>query len=216
MTVSLTIGPFSSHLISPVQLFALDRDDFLEQKHNLLLIGRTGTGKTHLAIALRRNAVRRSKRVRFYGVVDLVNQLEQEKASGKKGVRQNRAACQPAGQCLCGDQGRTALPTVCRKRWNLAVLTDQQTVRAHQPDPDHQPDLQRMGQGIYGREDDHNDAGSDPPSLQDHRDRKRLLQLQTKHEIMPANSGQFWTRIPSHFSMLIDPSGYKLPCHYGN
>ena len=71
--------------VSPVHLSALDRDDFLEQKRNLLLIGGTGTGKTHLAIALGRNAVRRGKRVRFYGVVDLVNQLEQEKAAGRVG-----------------------------------------------------------------------------------------------------------------------------------
>ena len=76
--------------VSHVQLSALDRDDFLEQKRNLLLIGGTGTGKTHLAIALGRNAVRRGKRVRFYGVVDLVNQLEQEKAAGKAGQLANR------------------------------------------------------------------------------------------------------------------------------
>ncbi len=76
--------------INPEQLRALDRDDFLTQKRNLLLIGGTGTGKTHLAIALGRNAVRRGKRVRFYGVVDLVNQLEQEKAAGKAGQLANR------------------------------------------------------------------------------------------------------------------------------
>lgn len=60
-------------------------DDFLEQKRNLLLIGGTRTGKTHLAIASGRNSVRRGKRVRFYTVVGLVNQLEQEKAAGKAG-----------------------------------------------------------------------------------------------------------------------------------
>ena len=73
-----------------MQLSALDRDDFLEQQRNLLLIGGTGTGKTHLAIALGRNAVRWGKRVRFYGVVDLVNQLEQEKAAGKAGQLANQ------------------------------------------------------------------------------------------------------------------------------
>lgn len=76
--------------VSPEQLRALDQDEFLAQKRNLLLIGETGTGKTHLAIALGRNAVRRGKRVRFYGVVDLVNQLEQEKAAGKAGQLANR------------------------------------------------------------------------------------------------------------------------------
>ena len=58
-------------------------DDFRKQQRNLLLIRGTGTGKTHLAIALGRNSVRRGKRVRFYTVVDLANQLEQEKTAGK-------------------------------------------------------------------------------------------------------------------------------------
>ncbi|MGL5092857.1 MAG: ATP-binding protein [Aeromonas sobria] len=53
LTVSLTISPFSSYLFSPVQLSTLDRDDFLEQKRNLLLIGGAGASKTHLAIALK-------------------------------------------------------------------------------------------------------------------------------------------------------------------
>lgn len=47
--------------VSPVQLSTLDRDDLLEQKRNLLLIGGTGTGKTHPAIALGRNAARQGK-----------------------------------------------------------------------------------------------------------------------------------------------------------
>ncbi len=60
-------------------------DDFLEQQRNRLLVGRTGTGKTHWTISMGRNAGGWGKRVRFYTVVDLVNQLEQEKAAGKAG-----------------------------------------------------------------------------------------------------------------------------------
>ncbi|WP_412094764.1 ATP-binding protein [Aeromonas caviae] len=40
-------------------------DDFLEQQRNLLLIGGTGTGQTHLAIALGCNAGYQGKRVHF-------------------------------------------------------------------------------------------------------------------------------------------------------
>ena len=51
-----------------------------------MLIGGTGTGKTHLATALGVEAVtRHGKRVRFYSTVELVNTLEQEKASGRAG-----------------------------------------------------------------------------------------------------------------------------------
>lgn len=51
-----------------------------------MLIGGTGTGKTHLATALGIAAVtQHGKRVRFYSTVELVNTLEQEKASGRAG-----------------------------------------------------------------------------------------------------------------------------------
>jgi DNA replication protein DnaC len=50
-----------------------------------VFVGGPGTGKTHLGIAIAAHAVRARKRVRFYGAVDLVNQLELEKAAGKQG-----------------------------------------------------------------------------------------------------------------------------------
>jgi DNA replication protein DnaC len=59
---------------------------FTEKAENLVLIGGTGTGKTHLATALGVQAItRHGKRVRFYSTIELVNQLEQEKAAGKAG-----------------------------------------------------------------------------------------------------------------------------------
>jgi len=59
---------------------------FTEQAHNVVFIGGTGTGKTHLATALGVSGItQHSKRVRFYSTVDLVNSLEQEKAAGKAG-----------------------------------------------------------------------------------------------------------------------------------
>ena len=60
--------------------------DFTDQAHNVVLIGGTGTGKTHLATALGISGItRHNKRVRFYSTVDLVNLLEQEKAASKAG-----------------------------------------------------------------------------------------------------------------------------------
>lgn len=63
---------------------------FLDDAHNLILIGGTGTGKTHLAIAIAAHCVRIGKRSRFFSVIDLVNQLEQEKHQGKAGNLANR------------------------------------------------------------------------------------------------------------------------------
>src|SRR6516162_5056851 len=45
---------------------------FLAQQRNAVLIGGTGTGKTHLAIAIARSCIRSGARGRFYNVVDLV------------------------------------------------------------------------------------------------------------------------------------------------
>ena len=59
---------------------------FTEAAHNVVFIGGTGTGKTHLATALGVSGITlHGKRVRFYSTVDLVNLLEQEKAAGKAG-----------------------------------------------------------------------------------------------------------------------------------
>jgi DNA replication protein DnaC len=52
--------------------------DFIAQQRNAVLVGGTGTGKTHLAIAIARSCIRSGARGRFYNVVDLVNRLEIE------------------------------------------------------------------------------------------------------------------------------------------
>ena len=59
---------------------------FMDQAYNLILVGGTGTGKTHLATALAVAAIHQGKRIRFYNAVDLVNQLDKEKQQGKAGT----------------------------------------------------------------------------------------------------------------------------------
>ena len=64
----------------------LARAEFIDAAANVVFVGGTGTGKTHLATALGTEAVaRHGKRVGFYSTVDLVNQLELEKAAGRQG-----------------------------------------------------------------------------------------------------------------------------------
>lgn len=68
---------------------ALVRDlasgDFVAQQRNIVLVGGTGTGKTHLAIAIARSCIRASLRGRFFNTVDLVNRLEAETRAGRQG-----------------------------------------------------------------------------------------------------------------------------------
>jgi DNA replication protein DnaC len=58
---------------------------FLAEQRNAVLIGGTGTGKSHLAIAIARSCIRGGARGRFYTVVDLVNRLESEARAGRQG-----------------------------------------------------------------------------------------------------------------------------------
>src|ERR1700757_5130002 len=58
---------------------------FIAQQRNVVLVGGTGTGKTHLAIAIARSCIRAGSRGRFYNVVDLVNRLETETRNGRQG-----------------------------------------------------------------------------------------------------------------------------------
>jgi DNA replication protein DnaC len=58
---------------------------FIAQQRNVVLVGGTGTGKTHLAIAIARSCIRAGSRGRFFTTVDLVNQLEAEGRAGRQG-----------------------------------------------------------------------------------------------------------------------------------
>lgn len=72
----------------------LHKGEFIEQAHNVVLVGGPGTGKTHLATALGAHAIaHRHQRVRFYSTIELVNALELEKAAGKQGQIANRMLC---------------------------------------------------------------------------------------------------------------------------
>jgi len=67
------------------QLFDLMGELKLYEQRNAVLVGGTGTGKTHLAIAIARSCIRGGARGRFYNVVDLVNRLETEARNGRQG-----------------------------------------------------------------------------------------------------------------------------------
>ena len=58
---------------------------FLADQRNIVLVGGTGTGKTHLAIGITRSIIRLGKKARFFNVVDLVNRLEGEVKLGRQG-----------------------------------------------------------------------------------------------------------------------------------
>jgi DNA replication protein DnaC len=76
---------FQESAVNETQIRQLYAGDYLTSARNIVFVGGTGTGKTHLATALARQAILCGKRARFFSVVDLVNQLDAEKRSGHAG-----------------------------------------------------------------------------------------------------------------------------------
>jgi DNA replication protein DnaC len=76
---------FGSSPVDEVQIHSLMEGRFLAEHGNIILVGGTGTGKTHLAVAMGRQAIRNGKKGRFFNLVDLVNRLEQEKLANRSG-----------------------------------------------------------------------------------------------------------------------------------
>jgi DNA replication protein DnaC len=76
---------FDNTPVNEVLVHDLATGNFLSHQRNVVLVGGTGTGKTHLAIAIARACIRQGARGRFFTVVDLVNRLEAEGRSGRQG-----------------------------------------------------------------------------------------------------------------------------------
>ena len=76
---------FAAAEVEEARIRMLYGGEFTQSHTNVIFVGGSGTGKTHLSIALGMELLRQKKRVRFCGAVDLVNLLEQEKLSGKGG-----------------------------------------------------------------------------------------------------------------------------------
>ena len=141
---------------------------FTGEAHNVVFIGGTGTGKTHLATALGVSGISHwGKRVRFFSTVDLVNALEQEKAAGKAGRIALGLATHGSG-----DSRRTGLSALQPGRRGLAVSSALEALRAHQCDDHDQSDLRRMAECLWRCQDDHRTARPADASLPYRRDRE--------------------------------------------
>jgi DNA replication protein DnaC len=76
---------FTGASIDENQIRSMYQGDFIEEHTNLIFVGGTGTGKTHLAVAIAAQTIRNGNKSKFYNLVDLANELEQEKMAGFAG-----------------------------------------------------------------------------------------------------------------------------------
>jgi len=81
----LTGFNFADSPVNEVLVRDIYTGSLLETYRNAVLIGGTGTGKTHLAIAIAANCIRKGARARFFTAIELVNRLEAEFKYGNAG-----------------------------------------------------------------------------------------------------------------------------------
>jgi len=83
------VKTFENYHFEDIELpAAIDREllikaDFLNRTENLILYGRNGTGKSHMATAIGVEACMQGKKVAFYKTAALVNEIVTAKADGK-------------------------------------------------------------------------------------------------------------------------------------
>jgi len=109
-------------------ILELSRSTFIDRRENVILIGSYGTGKTHLAISLAASACRQGKRVRFYTVAGLINELLEAGSQLKLGkLESTLAKCDlivldELGFVPFSKEGAEALFTFCSSRYERGSL----------------------------------------------------------------------------------------------
>lgn len=92
MTKSLDTFQFAATPINEPLIRQWHDGAALECARNLILVGGTGTGKTHLAVAIASQLIKHGRRARFFTVLDLVNRLEAEQRSHRAGAMLRQCA----------------------------------------------------------------------------------------------------------------------------
>jgi DNA replication protein DnaC len=167
---------FAASEINEATVRTLHRCEFMDGAQNVVLIGGPGTGKTHVATALGIQAIEHHRRkVRFFSTIELANTLEQEKAKGKAGqiaealTKLDLVILDELGYLPFSASGGALLFHL------LSKLYERTSVVNH-----HQPELQRMGHGLWRCQDEHSLARPPHPPLSHPGNRQRQLPVQGK------------------------------------
>ena len=76
---------YSAAAVTQPQIEPFCTGQFTDEAYNLIVVGGTGTGKTHIAIAWCTTLINNGKKARFFNAVDLINALIKEQAEGNAG-----------------------------------------------------------------------------------------------------------------------------------
>ncbi len=127
---------FTASPVNEMQVRHLYDGNFLVDHTNVIMVGGTGTGKTHLAISISKQSIRNGRKARFFNVLDLVNQLEQEKLNNRGGRLAEHLS---RHDLIILDEA--GIPAVLQERRSTPVPPDLETLRADISDHYYQPDL---------------------------------------------------------------------------
>ena len=148
----------------------LARCEYVEHHENIIAIGNSGTGKTHVALGLGLSACQRGLSVGFTTAAALVNELME--------ARDERAAAQPAeatGPPQTTDHRRVGLRPPLPHRGGTALRSLQPALRTGLRPGDHQPALRRVDPSLRFGAAHRRAAGPFDPPRAHHRDERREL-----------------------------------------
>ena len=76
---------FGESAVDEAMIRHLYEGGLFEETKNIVFMGGSGTGKTHLATSIGLSLTRKGHKVKFWNLIDLVNELEKEKEQGRAG-----------------------------------------------------------------------------------------------------------------------------------
>ena len=115
-------------MVNKALVLELSRCSFIDRRENAIFIGSYGTGKTHLAISLGICACNQGKKVRFYTVAGLINELLEAQSQLRLGKLESvLAKCDliildELGFVPFTKEGAEALFTFCSSRYEKGSM----------------------------------------------------------------------------------------------
>ena len=171
----------------------LTRSEYLDRRENVLALGNSGTGKTHLALALGLAACQKGYRVRFTTAAALVNELLEARDDKRLLRLQKQLAKQDL--LIVDELGYVPLSKTGAE---LAVRDLLPALRASIDAGDLESALQRMDRDLRLRTVDRCPARPADPSRPHPRAQRRQLSPRTQQESPPARGRSGILTSPPH------------------
>ena len=125
----------------------LARCEYIERRENLIALGNSGTGKTHIALGLGLAACQKGLSVGFITAAALVHELI-EARDDKQLLRFQKKLATYKLLIQASDRRRTRLRAAVEDRRRAVVRGVQPTLRARRDPGHHQSALRRMDRGV--------------------------------------------------------------------